>query len=231
MRTMLSMRIRPTAKHRTQALQGFTLVELLVTMAVLVVAVSIAAPAFNDMVLRHRAASTTNEFLASLSEARSEAARRRRNVTVCARASGGDTAECNADNQATGACQCSGTAWENGWLTFVDMNADGTLGTVADTGDTLIYAHPPLANNTSLRRSGASPANETLAFNAQGNLVGTAATFALCLADDTADPSDDQKVLKRARFVDVALSGRSGVRGVKATETATQAACRFGAAS
>ena len=129
------------------------------------------------------------------------------------------------------ACQCSGTAWENGWLTFIDMNADGTLGTVADTGDTLIYAHPPLANNTSLRRSGASPANETLTFNAQGNLVGTAATFALCLADDTADPSDDQTVLKRARFVDVALSGRSGVRGVKATETATQAACRFGAAS
>ena len=154
------------------------------------------------MVLRHRASSTTNEFLASLSEARSEATRRRRNVALCARPAGGDSAECSTDNQGTGACQCSGNQWENGWLAFVDVDADGTLD---ETGDTLISVHPPLANNTSLRRSGGSPANQTLAFNARGALVGTSATFALCLADDTADSSDDAAVLARARFVDVAL--------------------------
>lgn len=208
-------------------MQGLTLVELIVTVALIAIVASVAVPAFNDMVLRHRASATTNEFLAALGEARAEASRRRRTVVLCARPTGGDTAVCNAANQGSGACGCDGGAWENGWLAYVDVNADGALDT---NGDVLINAQPPLANNASLRRSGDNDANGTLAFNARGNLVGTPATFALCLADDVGDSADDEEVLTRARFVEVALSGRAGVRGALASESTTAAACRFGQA-
>ena len=178
------------------------------------------------MVQRHRASSTSNTFLAELATARTEATQRRRTVRICPRpASGTDTA-CSDANQGTGGCACSGTNYENGWLTYVDLNGDGTLN---DNNDILLGVQAPLANNASLRRSGAdAAARGTIGFNSRGSLVGTPATFALCIGDDTTTSDDDGDVLGRARFIDVALTGRAAVRAALDSETTTAAACRFG---
>lgn len=209
---------------------GFTLIELLLTVAVFAIVISLAAPAFSELVLRHRTSNTANTFLAELASARTEATQRRRTVNLCARpASGTDTA-CTASNQGTGACGCDGSNWENGWLTYVDVDGDGDLG-ASDTGDVLLGVQAPLAANATLRRNGAAAVNGSVGFNGRGNLVGTPVTFALCMADNTGSTDDDDKVLNRARFVTLALTGRAAVRGRLESETATNTACRFGGAA
>ncbi len=52
---------------------GFTLVELMVTLAVAAILLSIAAPSFSDFIQNNRITSTTNNLIAHLQYARSEA--------------------------------------------------------------------------------------------------------------------------------------------------------------
>jgi len=92
--------------------QGFTLVELLVTVIVAGVLLSIAAPNFSDAMRNGQIAVTTNDLMSSLRIARSEAIKSATRTAVCARKN--DT-EC-------------GTNWSNGFIAFVDNGATaGTL--------------------------------------------------------------------------------------------------------
>lgn len=61
---------------------GFTLIELLVTIAVIVIVATIAIPGFQSMMVRSQWASDYNEVLSGLILARSEAVKRRDNVTM-----------------------------------------------------------------------------------------------------------------------------------------------------
>jgi type IV fimbrial biogenesis protein FimT len=61
---------------------GFTVVELMVALAVAGVLVGLALPAFNDFLAQRRLTSQVNDFLVALQFARSEAVRRGTNVSV-----------------------------------------------------------------------------------------------------------------------------------------------------
>lgn len=63
---------------------GFTLVELMVTVAVVAIVGAIAAPAFANMVRHNRLVSSSNEMIAALQLARAEALARRSTGTLCA---------------------------------------------------------------------------------------------------------------------------------------------------
>lgn len=67
---------------------GFSLVELMVAVAILAILATIAAPAFNNMILSNRLTSATNERLGALQFARSEAIKRRQSINVVLDASG-----------------------------------------------------------------------------------------------------------------------------------------------
>ncbi|WP_185957738.1 GspH/FimT family pseudopilin [Tepidiphilus olei] len=85
---------------------GFTLVELMVTIAVLAILLAIGIPSFASLIASNRLTSATNELIASLQTARTEALRRNVRVTVCP--------------AAPTATACSG-AWRDGWMAFVDQ--------------------------------------------------------------------------------------------------------------
>jgi len=67
---------------RTKANQGFTLVELIITIALIGIIAGFAIPQFGNMIDRNRVVSTTNSVVGLLNYARSEAIRRNVRVQV-----------------------------------------------------------------------------------------------------------------------------------------------------
>lgn len=100
----------PGAARGGGAMRGFSLLELMVTLAVAGVLVTVGVPGFFDIVRNNRAAANANEMVSAFSIARSEAIRRGARVSICSSA-----------NQ-TG---CGGT-WTDGWIVFVDGAATDT---------------------------------------------------------------------------------------------------------
>lgn len=63
---------------------GFTLIELMVTIAILVIIVTFAIPGFQDLIESNRVTSQTNNLLSAFKTARSEAVNRGQPVTLTA---------------------------------------------------------------------------------------------------------------------------------------------------
>ena len=99
---------------------GFTLLELMVTVAIAAILAAMAFPSFTGSIRSNQVATSTNELLASISLARSEAIRGTRSAGICASSDG---ANCGAD-------------WNAGWLVWTDVGNTG-LGTLG-TGDTIV---------------------------------------------------------------------------------------------
>lgn len=116
-------------------MRGVTLIELMVTISILAILLAIAAPSFQQMLTSSRVTSLTNELVAALNFARSEAVKRGKTVTVCKSA-----------NPEAATPTCSALAsWQTGWLIFVD---EGTLGTVDGTDSRLKVGQPSGGNAT-----------------------------------------------------------------------------------
>lgn len=72
----------PSGVGSENAQDGFTLIELMVTVAVLVILVTFAAPAFQDLVESRRITTKTNLLLSSVNTTRSEAIKSGGVVTI-----------------------------------------------------------------------------------------------------------------------------------------------------
>ena len=118
--------------YATKTARGFTIIELMFTILVLAVLLSLAIPSFTETINNNRITAQNNDFVTSLNFARSEALRQVRSVTVCASA--------NSTN-------CSGaTNWSTGWIAFSDLNSDGAL----NGADPLLQAWPATGNGMTL---------------------------------------------------------------------------------
>ncbi|MCF6262304.1 MAG: GspH/FimT family pseudopilin [Xanthomonadales bacterium] len=65
-----------------QKTQGFTLVELLITIAIMAIMMALAVPSFTQMVERNQVTTTGNDMIASIMMARSTAVTREENIRL-----------------------------------------------------------------------------------------------------------------------------------------------------
>ena len=150
--------------HRAR---GFTLLELVVSIAILAVMVGIAAPSMQTLVSGNRVEAVAQSMYSSLMSARSEAVARNQSVFICKSADG---TNCVTSNY-----------WEQGWLVFVDENSNGSK----DTGETIISVVSALDSGYTLRTG--TPYADKLQYRPDGT-VNDSDTFRLCPPSN--DPAD-----------------------------------------
>lgn len=95
-------------RGKCQTSRGFTMLELLITIAILGILVGLAAPNYRNMMERHKVRSVLNDWKSSFYFAQSEALRLKDGVIFCASNANG-----------TG---CSGSSdFSNGWLVLHEV--------------------------------------------------------------------------------------------------------------
>jgi len=136
---------------------GYTLIELMVTVAVAIIVLAVGIPAYDSMMANNRAISQANMFRAALNMARAEALGRNLPVTLIAT---------NGD-------------WTDGWSVYVEdvYQTDGfsKLGTQESTENTVkVWGALETGSivNTNIKSGG--PANDltALTFTGLGEIVG-----------------------------------------------------------
>ncbi|MEI2780780.1 MAG: GspH/FimT family pseudopilin [Candidatus Competibacter sp.] len=130
---------------------GFTLIELIITMVIAAIVVTIGVPSFRNTILNNTRVAQVNEFVGALNLARSEAAKSGLRATICRSADG---ATCATDT--TG-------VWENGWIVYVDRNQDSAL----SSGET-IKVQGSIPQSFTLQTSGAL--TQSVTYLANGTL-------------------------------------------------------------
>ena len=113
--------------------RGFTLLELLVAVAVAAILLALAVPALRVFIQNNREDAEADSLISSLDYARSEAVKRDADVEVCASA---------VDTSTPATPTCSGsTTWNTGWIVE-------TIVPVAGTPAVLQVKSPLAAGNT-----------------------------------------------------------------------------------
>ena len=144
---------------------GFTLLELITTMIVASIVVSMGVPSMISVIRGNQIVADTNDLVGTVRTARNEAVNTVEQVTVC---KSSDQTTCN-----------NGGSWTDGWIAFVDNNQNETRD-LGGTPEVLIIAHAELRGSNSLS---SAAFDNWIAFRPNGLSIGStgnAGTFNLC---------------------------------------------------
>lgn len=152
-----------SAQCTARCSRGFTLIEMLLTIAILTIVMAIAIPNFNTG--RSLVVNQAREFKSALNFARNEAVNLSRVVTMCP-----------SDDASAAVPDCDAT-WHNGWVVYIDENNDGD----ADDGE-VVRRHIALKGAVTIT---ATPAVASVSFDNQG-FTTVASDFLFCSDADKA---------------------------------------------
>lgn len=163
--------------------RGFSLVQLMVTIAIVGVLTGIAIPSYRSITTSNRIANEINGLLGDLQYARFAAIKEGQTVTICSSTSGT-------------ACSTS-TNWATGWIVFNDANGNGTL----DSGEEVIRKQQTFAGSDTLVGSITG-----VTFNREGFPITTLA--ALMAANATLKLHTATPDTRTTRCVEIGINGQ-----------------------
>ncbi len=137
---------------------GFTLVELMVVVAIAGMAMAFAIPAMGTFIKNERLVTQINTLVGHLAYARSEAVTRRQQVILCA---------------SSNMTSCQGADWADGWILFIDADNDSDF----TAGEQILRAQAPLEGigTTLVSSAGSMVIYDNRGFSPNANGV-----FSLC---------------------------------------------------
>lgn len=142
--------------------RGFTLIELIITVALAAIILSVGIPSFQQTIEQNQLTSQINLFTASLHLARSESVKRGRSVSVCGSSDG---------------INCNNAGYEAGWIVYAENAITGSR----EADEELLVVNNGLNRDLSLKGSPAISNSITFTANGQASSAGT---FALCKLND-----------------------------------------------
>ncbi|MFK4751050.1 GspH/FimT family pseudopilin [Oceanobacter antarcticus] len=187
---LLSLYRPPIRLAPVRPLSGFTLIELMVTIAIFGIIMFAAAPSLSSFLSRSELTAEANRFMGALVFARTEAVKRNTNVVLCPSK---DQTSCNSSN------------WADGWITFQDTDGSGTL--AADSSEEVIkYADAASSVNI-------YPDSEFAAairYKADGNITNNPGKVVIC--------SEQAPAAVNAREVGIASGGRTSITATQKSD-------------
>jgi len=158
--------------------RGFTLIELMVTLAVAAILLMIAAPSFVAFQRNSELTSAVNDLVASVASARGEAMKTGMYAMIV---------------------PAYGAAWSSGWVGFIDKDGDRTLSST----DPVISRQPALPSYLTVSTTGSASATPPyIMFDGSGypKTISTgfgALTFSIARSDvaDSARPEQSRNVM------------------------------------
>lgn len=178
------------AVHRPP--QGYTLTELVSTLAIAGIVMALALPSFATLLQNNRLTTSVNTLASNLNYARSEAITRNQRIIVCK-----GTVEKGCDKH---------VEWHDGWIIFADLNGDKIL----NGEDEVLWTQAALSPTQTLTWSAFPSANYAIYY--PNGTASSNGTFILC----------DERGAAAAKALIVAKTGRLRVSDKSAQGNALQ---------
>jgi type IV fimbrial biogenesis protein FimT len=167
--------------------RGFTLIELMITLVILGILITVGVPSLADFVATQRVRTTASDLMADMAFARAEAIKESRRVIM---------------QRVAGAT----STWKDGWNICVDLNGDNTC-----SAGEIRKSATPLSGRTKMCATTAELGNN-IVFRPDGRIVrntAVAANDGILISDDF---DDGNAANNRARLVFLGVSGRPSMQ-------------------